>query len=141
MILVSHRGNINGRIPERENEPKYIEKTMQQGFEVEVDVWYINHKLYLGHDKPNHMVPNEFLKKKQILFHAKNKEALFYLKEQGAHVFWHQDDKYTMTSKGLIICHPFSDPIPGSLFMLPELENREYDNCYAICSDFIINYR
>ena len=29
MILISHRGNINGRIPEEENNPKYIKDTLE----------------------------------------------------------------------------------------------------------------
>ena len=48
MILISHRGNINGRIPEKENRPQYIETTLVSGYDVEVDVWYVNGKLMLG---------------------------------------------------------------------------------------------
>ena len=39
MILISHRGNINGPNPEMENDPRYIENTLGKGFNVEVDVW------------------------------------------------------------------------------------------------------
>jgi len=31
MILISHRGNINGRIEEAENRPDYIDDTIRLG--------------------------------------------------------------------------------------------------------------
>ena len=47
MILISHRGNLNGKTDD-ENKPKYIEEAFSQGFDVEVDVWYIdNQSLWL----------------------------------------------------------------------------------------------
>ena len=39
MILVSHRGNTVGKNLELENTPKYIEKAIKLGYEVEVDLW------------------------------------------------------------------------------------------------------
>ena len=38
MILISHRGNINGPNPEMENNPEYIQKALDLGYDVEVDV-------------------------------------------------------------------------------------------------------
>ena len=40
MILISHRGNINGKNPEKENHPDYIWVAIQAGYEVEIDVWF-----------------------------------------------------------------------------------------------------
>ena len=40
MILISHRGNIDGPNPKLENSPEYIQLAMEKGFDVEVDVWY-----------------------------------------------------------------------------------------------------
>ena len=41
MILISHRGNIDGKIVERENHPDYIDKAISEEFDVEIDVWMI----------------------------------------------------------------------------------------------------
>ena len=30
MILISHRGNINGKIPELENNPKYLQEALDK---------------------------------------------------------------------------------------------------------------
>ena len=39
MILISHRGNLNGTSP-FENHPEYIQKALLKGFDVEIDVWF-----------------------------------------------------------------------------------------------------
>lgn len=39
MILISHRGNIDGPNVKMENDPRYIENTLGKGYNVEVDVW------------------------------------------------------------------------------------------------------
>ena len=36
MILISHRGNINGKKIELENNPSYIQSTLNLGYEVEI---------------------------------------------------------------------------------------------------------
>jgi hypothetical protein len=51
MILISHRGNINGKQPNKENHSLYIFEAIKQGFQVEIDVWFIDGKFKLGHDE------------------------------------------------------------------------------------------
>ena len=38
MILIAHRGNIDGPNPEMENNPQYIDKAIDSGYNVEIDV-------------------------------------------------------------------------------------------------------
>ena len=40
MILISHRGNIEGKQPKLENKPEYISKALELGYNVEIDIWY-----------------------------------------------------------------------------------------------------
>jgi len=54
MKFISHRGNLTGPNPERENHPSYILEATANGFEVEIDLWYENGKLILGHDEPQY---------------------------------------------------------------------------------------
>ena len=42
MILISHRGNTNGKLPSAENRPDYIDEAIGFGFDVEIDVWLID---------------------------------------------------------------------------------------------------
>jgi hypothetical protein len=50
MIIISHRGNLYGPDKENENKPDQIQKVLNLGYYVEIDVWFIDEKLYLGHD-------------------------------------------------------------------------------------------
>ncbi len=36
--IISHRGNLDGPIPERENSPDYIDQAIKWGFVVEIDI-------------------------------------------------------------------------------------------------------
>ena len=61
MKLISHRGNISGPNPERENHPEYIFEVLQAGYDVEIDVWFVDNKFMLGHDEPQYEFPFELL--------------------------------------------------------------------------------
>ena len=37
-ILISHRGNVTGPNSDRENHPDYIDRAIEKGFDVEVDI-------------------------------------------------------------------------------------------------------
>ena len=90
MILISHRGNINGKHVEDENSPNHINNAIEKGYSVEVDVWYKN-GFYLGHDNPTYKIDVNFLQQEKIWCHAKNLEALSKMnKYSNIHYFWHQ---------------------------------------------------
>ena len=150
MKLISHRGNINGRDPERENSPDYILEALNS-YEVEIDVWLINDKWYLGHDKPQYEIDKDFIrwKKHGLWCHAKNIDALYELSDKNEgftnhKYFWHQEDDVTITSTGYLWTFPGKQLTPKSICVLPENVNysdEELKNCYGICSDFIEKYK
>ena len=47
MKLISHRGNINGPNKTEENSPEHILNAINNGYDVEIDVWFIDDKWYL----------------------------------------------------------------------------------------------
>ena len=47
MRYISHRGNLTGRDPFRENTVEYIQEALDKGFDVEIDVRCVDGKLYL----------------------------------------------------------------------------------------------
>ena len=59
--LISHRGNINGCNPKLENTPDYIKDAIHLGYDVEIDIWYSNNTLWLGHDNPEYQIDLHFL--------------------------------------------------------------------------------
>jgi hypothetical protein len=146
MILISHRGNLNGKTDD-ENKPKYIEKALSQGFDVEVDVWYDNNQFWLGHDKPQYKVSEGFLEHPSLWCHAKNIQALYVMdKNYHIHCFWHQEDDVTLTSRGFFWTYPGKQLTEKSICVLPEFEDKKSKvilpkNVAGICSDFVVNYR
>ena len=163
MIYISHRGNINGKNPERENSPDYILEAIDKGYEVEVDLWLLKDKWYFGHNEPTYDVGDlgEYLKYfNKIWFHCKNLEAFGtllvsknfivsgsehnYSLDNNEKFFWHQNDDFTLTSTNKIWTYPGKELCDFSIAVLPETVNYaddELKNCYGICSDFIEKYK
>ena len=141
MILISHRGNINGRIPEEENNPKYIKDTLTLGYDVEVDVWFVDNKFYLGHDGPTYLVSSTFLQDDRLWIHCKNPAALEALKFSKCNYFYHETDTVALTSHKFIWAYPGKQPIKNSIAVMPEIGNDDITQCIGICSDYIQNYR
>ena len=113
MKIISHRGNLFGPDPKTENTKKQIELAIKHGFDVEVDLWVIDGKLYLGHDEPTHKITTAFLFKYNfyLWIHCKNLEALVFLNKENEktikyNYFWHEKDKVTLTSLGTPWCYP-----------------------------------
>jgi hypothetical protein len=145
MKLISHRGNLIGPNSERENSPLYLQEALDKGFDVEVDLWLIDDKLYLGHDEPQYLIGHSWLT--QFLYrlwvHCKNPEAIVYLQENYPQInyFWHQEDTLTLTSKKYIWVYPGKQPIKDSIAVMPEIYNDDISQCLGICSDYIQNYK
>ena len=57
------------------------------------------------------------------------------------HYFWHEEDDYTITSKGFIWTYPGKKLFSNSICVLPENANYKNINCKGICSDFIDKYK
>ncbi len=142
MILISHRGHLEGPTPTRENTSKYIEEAIDAGFDVEIDIWEINGKLFLGHDEPLYEIRMDWLlkRKTKLWVHCKNKLAIAKLIETDLHVFWHEKDKLTLTSKNFIWVYPGHQPVANSIAVMPEINNDELEATVGICSDYISKY-
>lgn len=142
MYLISHRGNIEGRDPERENNQGYIIEAIKSGYYCEVDVWgKVNGELWLGHDAPQYKTDARFLNHPKMIIHCKNKLAIDNLNGWGIHWFWHQDDDYTITSQGWTWAYP-GKPNAGHccIAVMPaiHLDVSEYA---GVCSDYIGQYK
>jgi hypothetical protein len=146
MILISHRGNINGKNPERENSPDYILEALKLGYNIEIDVWYTDDGWYFGHDEPIYKSdPQNFMwYYDKLWWHCKNLQALKKIREYRYHHFFHQKDDFTLTSKNYIWTYPGGSLTQFSICVLPETVNyseKELKECYGICSDYIENYK
>ena len=140
MFFISHRGNLDGINKQDENKPNYILNALKKNFDVEIDIWYINGSFFLGHDKPDFYINEEFLNNKKIWFHAKNIEALDQLNTRDLNCFWHQNDDVVLTSKGFLWTYPGKHLTKNSICVLPEISNSSIVDCAGVCSDYIIKY-
>ena len=141
MILISHRGNLRGRIPEYENDPSYIEKALKEGFEVEIDVWYKDNEWYLGHDEPTYHINMNWLRNKKLWCHAKNIEALNKMLKEDIHCFWHQEDDVTLTSCGFMWTYPEKTVTDTSIAVLIKKNSKIPKKVLGICSDYVVTYK
>ena len=145
MKLISHRGNINGRIENYENHPTYIEDTIKLGYDVEIDVWLVEDVFFLGHDEPQYAIDFHWINKlnHKLWVHCKNVKAVEYLyaSDYNINYFWHQEDTLTLTSKGYLWAYPGKQPIKNSIAVMPELNNDDVSLALGICSDYIENYK
>lgn len=144
MILISHRGNLCGAAPSKENTPGYIQEALDLGYEVEIDVWHQSDGWYLGHDEPEYKLEEQFLLKDKLWCHAKNLHALNKLLELNVMCFWHQSDRYTLTSNNFIWTFPGQPLSAASICVMPErfsVGSQDLSFCAGVCSDFIAEWK
>jgi hypothetical protein len=143
MFKISHRGNLTGPNIERENTISYVEEALNDNYSCEVDLWLANNTLFFGHDEPQYLVPKGFLEhnKDLLWIHCKNLNALDYLTKNnlGLNFFWHQNDDFTLTSKGFIWTFPGKPTVQKSVLVnlgKPSSELISLD-ISGLCSDYI----
>ncbi len=151
MYIISHRGYLNGPNEDQENNPVHINKIIfdyrKSLLNVEVDLWKIDDKFFLGHDNPKHEINEGFLiKNAEVLWiHCKNVEALEFVASHKQHFiyFWHENDTYTVTSNGIVWNHAHKNTnlknSIGLFFTIDSLP-KELDktNFFGICTDYPI---
>ena len=148
MKLISHRGNINGPNSLEENKPEYIDIAINEGYDVEIDIWYnvFDDSFYLGHDETQYIITLYWLAQRMdhLWIHCKNIDALYYFssKTGGYNYFWHQEDDFALTSKGYIWTYPGKSYTSNSIVVMPEWKDLDWDQlkvmaCYGICSDYV----
>ncbi len=147
MKLIAHRANINGPDSSTENSPDQIDKCIEQGYDVEVDIRYDpkTERLWLGHDEPQHAVTWWWLaaRAQHLWIHCKDITTMFAFSDgtSGYNYFWHQEDDFTLTSKQFIWSYPGKPYTSRSIVVMPEWNNPKWDslkvtNCYGVCTDY-----
>lgn len=152
MKIISHRGNLNGPNKELENQLTTVEKAIGLGFDVEIDIWYQENQFYLGHDKPTYKIQKDFLylHKEKLWIHCKNFESLKMLNnEKELNFFWHENDKFTLTSMNYIWAFPDMYDNENIISVLPELVTDELTiknsigagKWLGVCTDYPIKFK
>lgn len=147
MKLIAHRGNINGKAENAENRPIYIESAILLGYEVEVDIWFVDNKFWLGHDAPEYPVTDKWILKNanHLWFHCKNVDAVNMFLDLdidggGFQYFWHENDRLSITSQGYIWTCDVSITGPNVVWMITNegpMDGSGIGNpdIYGVCAD------
>ena len=144
MRYIAHRGNTEGVKKNLENSPEYVEQALADGFDCEVDVWYMNGTWRLGHDGPQYGVSLDWLYKPGLWLHCKNIQAYVRLTQfTTINAFWHQEDDYTLTTQRWIWCYPGKN-VPSTfktVCVKPEIYDTDWTQFGAVCSDYVRYHR
>ena len=109
MKYISHRGNISRKNSKEQNAIPYITMALNFGYDVQIDIWCIQDKIFLGHDTPSIEVDYGFISdnKQKLWVHCKNIEALHYfITKSEIRCFFHNNDDAVLTSNGFIWTYP-----------------------------------
>lgn len=145
MKIISHRGNINGKVLEKENKPSYLDCAIFSKIEVETDIRWIDNKFYLGHDNPDYIINEEWIlkRKEYIWFHCKNLEAAQKLETLSKDIkyFCHTNDPFISTSTNHFWVHDFTSNLNNQCIipLLDEIDIKNFNNkiVYAVCTDYV----
>lgn len=145
MKIISHRGNLEGSNFVKENTKKYIDIALDKSFDVEIDLWKVNNEFFLGHDKPLYKVSFDWLaeRKNKLWIHTKNFSAFESLLEtkKGFIFFYYASEPLVLVSNGKIWTHTPKKIMNPKNYIVPllskiELENTNFMNWHAVCTDF-----
>jgi len=143
MRWILHRGN-NAGPNSVENNPEKIVSLIKDGYEIEIDVWVRDSKLFLGHDFPVYEIEESYLEHTGLWIHCKDAKTLEYMNVNKKHLnyFYHTTEDYVLTSKGYIWCYVGKPALEGSVIVMPEkaLESYTWNNLISknciVCSDY-----
>lgn len=144
MKIISHRGNIKGIEVDKENRPSYIDSAIKLGYEVEVDIRFIDGDYWLGHDYNQYKINKTWMKlrKNYLWFHCKDIDSAINLSNSDFKFFCHVSDDYVLTNTGHLWVHNLNKTINDRciipLLSLQDINEYKNNTPYAICTDYVI---
>lgn len=142
-IIIAHLGNIDGRLPERENRLSYLKAALKSGWHVCADVLFHNGGFLLPHQDGFDPAPMSFFAQPRVWSRCRNAETLDALCNVKAHSFFMADAGHTLTSEQFIWTLPPEKLVDRSIAAFPELvapEWLEKQEPAGLCSNTPIQY-
>jgi len=152
--IISHRGNLDGKDPTRENTIEAITGAMALGYSVEFDVRMHGDTFWFGHDYPQRLIDlgrlTDLIKSYggTLYAHCKTIETLQHFvnqHKQGEQIvpFFHDNDECVLLRTNKIWVHPkmhdLADYYPNdTILVCPEWFDAFWMNTgfAGICTDF-----
>lgn len=138
--LISHRGNVDGKNLQYENQPAYIDKALDLGYDCEIDLWHLNDTFYLGHDEATYPVNLKWLTERylKLWIHCKNLNCLKVLSTTDLNCFAHENDSYVLTSHNYIWTFYGKELSERSVIVdINKNWPKMNYSCYGVCSDYM----
>jgi hypothetical protein len=143
-LRVYHRGN-SARDLSVENNPKKLLELVRRGRHIELDIWTVGNKLFVGHDRPDVEVTYDWLLavEPRALIHCKDGRTFSVLRRYfacrgiAANLFYHTSEDYALSTGGWVITYPGKPVFGEFLSMMPETAGRNpnMEAAAIICSD------
>jgi len=152
MKIIAHRGNLYGPNQETENTIEHAEKCFALGFDVELDVWYMeNGQWFFGHDEPRTKIEWRWLHQNMgnLWLHVKNPRTAQMLcgRLYNFNAFAHEKDPFCLTSHGDLWFYPGTEIKYGPIdyysivACLPEIApDWDLNHATHICTDYPVRY-
>lgn len=163
MRIVSHRGNLTGPDKEKENTESYLIETLERGFDIEFDIWYMGSKFWLGHDNPVKSFSIDTLlhwstvyMNQNFYVHCKNMwalEEMVKISKRNIIPFFHDIDQCILLKDNTIWVHPnavnSASVRENCIAVFPACKTIKYDINYdvdferfhGICTDYPLTLR
>lgn len=142
-IIISHLGNIDGRIPERENRFNYLKAALKAGWHVCADVLFRNGGFLLPHQTGFDAAPMSFFSQPRVWSRCRDAETLDALCNIKAHSFFLSAGAYALTSEQFIWTLPPETLVDRSIAAFPELTDPDWlekQEPAGMCSNTPIRY-
>ena len=135
MQLIAHRGNIDGPIIDKENHPSYIDRAIELGYDVEIDIRYISNMFYLGHDRADYPVTSNWIlnRKQHLWIHCKNLESAYQIKKLDSTIrfFCHTNDHYVIVNPDYLWVHDLESDLQDNC-IVPLMGIKDLDKKYEL---------
>lgn len=152
MKFISHRGNIFGIEKDKENTIYQAEKAIQEGYDIELDIWYWKDKWWLGHDYPHNEIDFGFVKDygHELWLHCKDVNTFYELNSLTATVdintFMNDKDIVALTSKRYFWTYNNGQLTNMSIAVMPEhpcnnWSIEDISKCAGICTDYPYHWK
>lgn len=141
MLIVSHRGNINGPVNDLENNPKQIDLAISKGFLVEIDLRIINGEYWLGHNNADYKTDVYWIldRADKLIVHSKDLATAndLFKNRKTINWFYHTNEDIVLTSWGWIWAYP-RIYLNNAITVLEEKDLSFPKYILGVCTDYPI---
>jgi hypothetical protein len=86
-----------------ENNPEKLLSLIEEGYEIEIDLWYRDNNFFLGHDFPEYEIEESYLENSEFWIHCKDADTLEFMNQKKKHLNYIHYQNFMVILINLII--------------------------------------